>query len=77
MPSRRPTCSITPQELMAVLGGLVGLSLFIAMAFWSVGAVWILPFSMLEVLVLAVAFVCHVRALGGDEKTKIYSIHSK
>lgn len=57
------SCSLTPKGLMAVMGVLAGLSLFIALGFWVVGAVCILPFSMLEVFVLAAAFICHARTL--------------
>ena len=54
--------------LIAFLGGLSLLSLLIALGFWTVGAVWVLPFAMLEVLVLAAAFLCHARALAVMKK---------
>lgn len=57
----RPNCSSTPQVLMAVLGLLAGVSILISLVFWVMGAPLILPFALIESLLLAVAFVCHAK----------------
>jgi uncharacterized membrane protein len=57
----RPNCSSTPQVLMAVLGLVAGVSILISLVFWVMGAPLILPFALIESLLLAVAFVCHAR----------------
>jgi uncharacterized membrane protein len=48
---------------MTVLGLIAGVSVLIGIVFWVMGAPWILPFALLESLLLAVAFVCHARAV--------------
>lgn len=48
---------------MVVLGSMAGLSIFIGLVFWVMGAPWILPFALIETLVLVVAFVYHARAV--------------
>lgn len=57
----RRNCSATPAQLGAGLA-VVGLSsLLVASLFWWQGAVLVLPFALLEVLVLGTAFVVHAR----------------
>ena len=46
---------------MAVLGLIGGVSIFISLVFWVMGAPLILPFALFESLLLGVAFVCHAR----------------
>jgi uncharacterized membrane protein len=57
----RPHCSSTPQVLMAVLGLMASVSILISLVFWVMGAPLILPFALIESLLLAVAFVCHAK----------------
>jgi uncharacterized membrane protein len=49
---------------MVVLGLIASLSVFMGLVFWAVGAPWILPFALLESVVLALAFVCHAKSIG-------------
>ena len=58
-----PNCSSTPKVLMTVLGLIAGVSICISLVFWVIGAPLILPFALLETLLLVVAFVCHARAV--------------
>ena len=46
---------------MTVLGLVAGVSILISLVFWGMGAPLILPFALIESLLLAVAFVCHAR----------------
>ena len=46
---------------MGMLGLIAGVSIFIGLVFWAMGAPWILPFALLESLLLLVAFVCHAK----------------
>ena len=62
MPIRlTPNCSTTPQFLMIALGLVAGTSIFISLVFWVMGAPWVLPFALVETLVLGAAFVFHAR----------------
>jgi uncharacterized membrane protein len=56
-----PNCSSTPQVLMAVISLIAGVSIVISLVFWVMGAPLILPFALIESLLLAVAFVCHAK----------------
>jgi uncharacterized membrane protein len=58
-----PNCSSTPKVLMMVLGLIAGVSVCIGLVFWVIGAPLILPFALLESLLLVVAFVCHAKAV--------------
>lgn len=58
-----PRCSTTPKVLMTVLGLIAGVSICISLVFWVIGAPLILPFALLESLLLVVAFVCHAKAV--------------
>jgi uncharacterized membrane protein len=46
---------------MSVLGLIAGVSILISLLFWIMGAPLILPFALLESLLLGLAFVCHAR----------------
>ncbi len=46
---------------MAVLGLMASISILISLVFWVMGAPLILPFALIESLLLAVAFVCHAK----------------
>jgi uncharacterized membrane protein len=58
-----PRCSSTPKVLMTVLGLIASVSICIGLVFWVMGAPLILPFALIESLLLVVAFVCHARAV--------------
>jgi uncharacterized membrane protein len=58
-----PRCSTTPKVLMTVLGLIAGVSVCISLVFWVIGAPLILPFALLETLLLVLAFVCHAKAV--------------
>lgn len=60
-------CSASPKTLLAVLGGLSGVSLAIGLAFWMMNAPWVLFFSGIEVLAVAVAFGVHARSVGDSD----------
>jgi uncharacterized membrane protein len=49
--------------MMTVLGMVGGVSICIGLAFWVIGAPLILPFALLESLLLVVAFLCHARSV--------------
>ena len=51
----RRNCSVTPVQLLSLFATLALLSLGIAAFFWSQGALLVLPFTLLELLALAVA----------------------
>lgn len=48
---------------MTVLGVIAGVSICISLVFWVIGAPLILPFALLESLLLVLAFVCHAKAV--------------
>ena len=60
---RSPQCSISPAALACVFVSLGCVVLAIGAGFAMVGAWLVLPFSGLEVLLLAAAFVWHARNL--------------
>ena len=49
--------------LIGMLGLIAGMSILIGVVFWVVGAPWVLPFALLESLLLLVAFVFHAKAV--------------
>ena len=60
-------CSAAPSLLVTVLGSLIALSLVIGLAFWAMGAPWILPFAGLETVALLAAFVLHARTVNDKD----------
>ncbi|PUE15390.1 hypothetical protein B9Z38_14265 [Limnohabitans sp. MMS-10A-160] len=60
-------CSASPRTLLAVLGGLSAVSLTIGLAFWMMNAPWVLFFSGVEVLAVAVAFLVHARSVADSD----------
>jgi uncharacterized membrane protein len=60
-------CSITPGQLGAVYVGLCLVSLGIALFFAWLGALYVLAFTGLELLLLGLAFVIHARHAGDRE----------
>lgn len=61
-------CSLSPVQLAAWFGSLAFLSLLIALAFAAMGAWVVVPFAVLEVLALGVAFVMFGRHAADYER---------
>lgn len=57
----RRNCSLAPRQMAAVFGLLSVASLGIAGFFWSHGAWMVMPFALLEVLAVGLAFVLYAR----------------
>lgn len=57
----RRNCSVTPAQLGKAFGFLGLVSLTVAVFFWLQGAVLVLPFAVLELTALLIAFVVHAR----------------
>lgn len=57
----RRNCSVTPRQLGSMYGVLGALSLAVAAFFWSRGAWMVVPFSVLELLAVAIAFLVYAR----------------
>lgn len=54
-------CSASPRQVAGAYALLCGVSLSISGVFWVVGAPWVLPFALTEVLLLGVALVVYAR----------------
>lgn len=67
----RRNCSVTPGQLALLLGVLVVASLAVAAFFWSLGAWMVLPFSLLELLAVAVAFLVYARHATDGERISV------
>lgn len=63
----RRNCAVTPRQLGAMFGVLGVLSLSVAAFFWSQGVWMVLPFSVLELLAVAVAFLMYGRHAADGE----------
>ena len=63
----RRNCAVTPRQLGAMCGVLGVLSLSVAAFFWSQGVWMVLPFSVLELLAVAVAFLMYGRHAADGE----------
>ena len=61
-------CSASPQQLALVFGSIVLLSFLIGAAFAAFGLWLVLPFVGLELLAVAVAFVCYGRHAADFER---------
>lgn len=70
-----PKCSSTPQMLMGMLGLIAGVSILIGIVFWVIGAPWILPFALLESLLLGGAFVCHATTRSDCDEITLNDLH--
>ena len=64
----RRNCSVTPAQLMAVYASLCLVSLGISGFFWVQGATLIVPYALLEMLVLGVAFFVYARHATDGER---------
>ena len=67
----RRNCSVTPRQLGAMYGLLAAVSLSVAGFFWSRGAWMVLPFSALELLAVAVAFLVYARHAADGEHISV------
>lgn len=65
--SLRRNCSIAPRQLATVLVALAAVSVGVATAFWWQGATLVMPFALLELTVLAVAFAVYARHAADSE----------
>ena len=54
-------CAMAPRQLLMAYGGLCAASLLVAIFFWVMGAVLVLPFAALELVALGVAFLWYAR----------------
>jgi uncharacterized membrane protein len=59
----RPKSSVSPKALMSIFGVLAGLSVTIGLVFWAIGATLVLPFAVMETLLLGFTFLYHARSL--------------
>jgi len=71
----RRNCSVTPAQLAATFAALGGLSLSVAVFFWFQGAVLVLPFAVIELAALAVAFVVYARHATDSERVSLQGGH--
>lgn len=61
-------CSLSPAQTLHCVLGLSLLSLGVAGFFWSMGAVWVLPFTVAELLAVSLAFVWYSRHATDHER---------
>lgn len=64
----KPNCSLKPSQLLAFYLSLCGLSLGIAAFFWLRGATMVLPFAVLELLLVGVALLVYARHASDFER---------
>jgi uncharacterized membrane protein len=64
-------CALTPTQLLWIFGSLAILSLGMA-TFWAVQGAWVvLPFAVLEVVALGVAFAVYARHAADCERVRL------
>jgi uncharacterized membrane protein len=68
----QPNCSLTPRELLTALGLIVGVSISIGTLFWFIGVPWILPFALLETILIAIAFIIHAKSLSDFDEITLH-----
>lgn len=59
--SLRQNCAMSPSQIGIIYLSLIAISLVIGSFFWAMGATLVLPFCLLELLVLGVCFLCFAR----------------
>lgn len=64
-------CSVTPAQLLATFVLLSGVSLGVAGFFWSQGATLVMPFAVLELAAVGVAFVVYARHATDGERISL------
>lgn len=67
----RRNCAISPQRLMVSFAVIAGASLLIGIGFASRGAWLVLPFAGIELIALAIAFVCYARHAADYERISV------
>lgn len=67
----RPNCSVSPVQLGWVFGWLSLVSLAVAGFFWSMGATLVLPFTALELVAVATAFLVYARHATDRESIRL------
>lgn len=60
-------CSMAPQQLFGLFGGLCVLSMSIAGFFWAQGAKLVMPFAWLEMVAVGVALLIYARHAADQE----------
>ncbi|MCW7537420.1 DUF2244 domain-containing protein [Aquabacterium sp. A7-Y] len=64
-------CSMSPRQLVAVIGSLCTLSLGIAGFFWVLGAPMVMPFAWVEVIALMLAVWLYARHAADRERIEL------
>jgi uncharacterized membrane protein len=67
----RRNCSVSPAQLAVALGLVGAVSLSVAVFFWFLGAVLVLPFALVELTALAAAFLFHARHAADRESIRL------
>ena len=67
----RRNCSVSPVQLGWAFVGLCLVSLSVGVFFWSMGATLVLPFTALELVVVAVAFLVYARHATDRESIRL------
>ncbi|WP_297400363.1 DUF2244 domain-containing protein [Hydrogenophaga sp.] len=66
--SLKRNCSVTPAQLGWLYASMCVVSLGVAGFFWSQGATLVLPFAVLELIVVAAAFLAYARHATDGER---------
>jgi len=64
-------CSVSPAQLGICFLCLSAVSLTVGLFFWFQGAVLVLPFAVLELMALAIAFLIHARHAADRERISV------
>jgi len=69
--SLKRNCSVTPAQLGWLYASMCVVSLGVAGFFWSQGATLVLPFAVLELIAVAVAFLVYARHAADSERIRL------
>lgn len=69
--SLKRNCSVTPAQLGWLYASMCVVSLGVAGFFWSQGAPLVLPFALLELIAVAVAFLAYARHATDGERISL------
>ncbi|WP_425777462.1 DUF2244 domain-containing protein [Hydrogenophaga sp. T2] len=67
----RRNCSVTPAQLGLLYASLCVVSLGVAGFFWAHGATLVLPFAVLEILAVGIAFLVYARHAADGERVRL------
>lgn len=67
----RRNCSVTPGQLGGMFVGLSAVSLLVASFFWHMGAKFVLPFTVIELVALATALLVYARHATDRESIRL------